>query len=325
MTEVSPLLLGRLLELACRAPSVQNTQPWRWRATEDDVLELHPDPSRQLLVSDPEGRNLAISCGAVLHHALTAAGALGLRAWVDPLSPTSGWIARVRFAAGHVPPDARATLDGLAQRCTDRRRFTAWPVPDGRLLELAATASGWGAYAVPLTGRTDRSRLEVLMGRARSVQAADPRFLAEQQAWVDRGADDGVPTADASPPVTGRPVQHPTRYQPDLVDTAELVRSTEGLVLLGTTVDDRTAWVGAGQALGALWLAAHRAGLSVVPLSQVVEVPATRRVLQDEVLHGGLCPQLLVRVGWQQIGRGTLPRTPRRPLTDVLTHAVPGP
>lgn len=319
MSDVTGTLVGRVLELACRAPSVQNTQPWRWRITRGDTLVLFTDPTRQLAVSDPDGRNLAISCGAALHHAVTAARALGLTAHVDLAPPTSHLVAEIQLTTGQVPNDSRLTLLSLEERYTDRRRFTAWPVPDGRLLELSAAASGWGAYAVPLTGRVDRSRVELTMGRARSIQAADPRFVSEQREWVDHGPDDGIPELDASPPSDGRAIQHPTRYQPDFADAAdELVRSTEGLVVLCTAGDDRTSWVHTGQSLSVLWLAAHRVGLSVVPLSQVIEVAETRRALREEVFHGGLCPQLLVRVGWQQIGRAALPRTNRRPLADVL-------
>src|SRR3954471_14844893 len=59
--------LRRIVSLATRAPSVHNTQPWRWHAA-GSTLELFADHSRQLPVSDPAGRNLVLSCGAVLHH-----------------------------------------------------------------------------------------------------------------------------------------------------------------------------------------------------------------------------------------------------------------
>jgi len=49
----------------------------------------------------------------------------------------------------------------------------------------------------------------------------------------------------------------------------------------------------------------------------VVEVAETRDALED-LLGPGLHPQILLRVGWQEIGRSDLPRTPRRPLDDVL-------
>ena len=74
--------MRNILELARRAPSVHNTQPWRWRI-DGRLLELRADRSRQLRVADPLGRNLMISCGCALHHAVVGGGALGWRARVD--------------------------------------------------------------------------------------------------------------------------------------------------------------------------------------------------------------------------------------------------
>ena len=34
------------VELACRAPSLHNSQPWRWVAEGGGVLHLFADPSR---------------------------------------------------------------------------------------------------------------------------------------------------------------------------------------------------------------------------------------------------------------------------------------
>jgi hypothetical protein len=47
------------------APSVFNTQPWRWRIIADRT-ELYADSTRRLDVTDPAGRLLLISCGAVV-------------------------------------------------------------------------------------------------------------------------------------------------------------------------------------------------------------------------------------------------------------------
>src|SRR5436305_2280585 len=65
------------------APSVHNTQPWRWR-TRSAALELWADRGRQLRVSDPDGRMLTLSCGAALHHAVVALAVQGLRGVVVP-------------------------------------------------------------------------------------------------------------------------------------------------------------------------------------------------------------------------------------------------
>ncbi len=82
--------LRRIVELSTRAPSVHNTQPWRWHGSATG-LELYADRTRQLAAADPDGRNLVISCGTALHHAQVAADALGwavrVRRLPDPGRP----------------------------------------------------------------------------------------------------------------------------------------------------------------------------------------------------------------------------------------------
>src|SRR4029077_326501 len=114
-----------ILELARRAPSVHNTQPWRWRI-DGRVLELRADRSRQLRVADPVGRNFMISCGCAVHHAVVGAGALGWRASVDLLPEPADpdvW-ERMHLVPVAVPDDSRDVLRLIEDRRTDRRRFT---------------------------------------------------------------------------------------------------------------------------------------------------------------------------------------------------------
>ena len=80
-------------------------------------------------------------------------------------------------------------------------------------------------------------------------------------------------------------------------------------------------WLRAGEALSAMWLEATREGLSLVPLSQVIEFTQTRDALRLEVLGGLAHPLMLVRVGWQAISRSQLPPTPRRHVGEVLELA----
>ncbi|WP_190812909.1 hypothetical protein [Saccharopolyspora pogona] len=51
------------LALACRAPSVHNSQPWRWKLAEHSV-HLYLDRSRLLGVIDPTGREMAARSSA---------------------------------------------------------------------------------------------------------------------------------------------------------------------------------------------------------------------------------------------------------------------
>ena len=52
---ITPDLVSDLIASAGRAPSLHNSQPWRFRL-DGDVLELRADPQRAMRVSDPEAR-----------------------------------------------------------------------------------------------------------------------------------------------------------------------------------------------------------------------------------------------------------------------------
>ena len=56
---------------ATRAPSIHNTQPWRFTAS-GDRLDLHRDRDRALPVLDPTGRQQVISCGVAAEFAAVA-------------------------------------------------------------------------------------------------------------------------------------------------------------------------------------------------------------------------------------------------------------
>lgn len=53
--------------LAGRAPSVHNTQPWMWRVGEHS-LHLYANWDLNLPHTDPDARDLMVSCGAALNH-----------------------------------------------------------------------------------------------------------------------------------------------------------------------------------------------------------------------------------------------------------------
>ena len=57
--------LRYLAAYAILAPSIHNTQPWRFRLG-DEHVELWSDETGGLPVVDPLGRELVISCGAAL-------------------------------------------------------------------------------------------------------------------------------------------------------------------------------------------------------------------------------------------------------------------
>jgi nitroreductase len=323
-----PADLAEVVEHALRAPSVHNTQPWLWRIG-PGVVEVHADWTRHLTATDPDRRDLLLSCGAALHHLQVCLAARDMVAHVDRLPDPEnlGHLATVRVQPG--PGDAHdaALAPSIDRRRTDRRRMSHRAVPSCHIRNLVELASRAGAILLPTTGPALRQRLTTALVKAAHIQAQTPGYLAELQSWTHRraGSRDGIPVANVPPhPVgllepftlrqfpTGRlsqPSQPPGHGPAD--DAAEfLVLATQG--------DEPLDRLRAGEAMSAVLLAATQLGLATTPLSQALEVNVTRQELQHQVLHIPEQPQLIVRIGWPATGASELPPTPRRNLRSVL-------
>lgn len=302
-----PDTVRHVAELACRAPSIYNTQPWRWK-TQGNSLLLSADRTRQLGVADPQGRELVLSCGAALDHARAAAAAVGLSADVTrfPTGHEPDRLATLELGTPAVPHRDPLLLEALRLRCTDRRRFTRWPVSGERVLELAGTVAPRrqatsGVEVIPLVDLWAKVRVEMLATLATTARNNDAAYQAERGKWGF-----GVAAGVAPPPVDD--------HVPSAADEVVLA---DGLIVLATPLDDAAAWLSVGEVLSELWLTATTGDLSIVPISQPLGLAATRELISDELL-GGLVPQLILRLGWQPIGRFGLPHSPRRPFSEVI-------
>jgi len=305
------------LELASRAPSVHNSQPWRWRLGPTSI-HLYADLRRWLPATDAEGRDLIVSCGAVLHHLRVALGAAGISTSVHRM-PNPGQpdhLAAVELRHG-APTDAEVDLAGaITRRRTDRRRFGNWEVPDGFLQELVTRAAEQGALLRPVTGGRARSVLIDAIREAAETQETSSAYWTETALWSGRHADiEGVPAANLLRDVGADTARRFSEGLIEETDTGE----PDGAVLLvlGTASDDPLSQLRAGEALSAVLLYATEVGLATCPLSQPLEVGTSRLVLQDDVLDGAVCPQLVLRLGWPPVGP-PLPPTPRRPIDDMI-------
>ena len=76
----------QVVAAATRAPSIHNTQPWRFVAR-PERLDVFLDPDRSLPVLDPSARQQVISCGSAVEFALVALAAAG-RTARSTCSPT---------------------------------------------------------------------------------------------------------------------------------------------------------------------------------------------------------------------------------------------
>lgn len=272
--------LGTAALVALHAPSVHNTQPWRWRVY-DDRLELYGDARWQLPVADPTGRLLLLSCGAALHQARVALRGMGYLPAVRRFRgrDLSGLLATVTVERPiAVTDEALALLHAALRRQTDRRPFAAVPLPEAAVTAMRQAASSEGAWLHVLNSQQVLILLTAA-DHAEAVEYADRRYREELAHWTGK-----PPEATAGIPRTALPPR------------GDGYRDDGSYAVLYGNGDRPISWLHAGEALSAVWLTALVYELAVQPVSAVIEVPGARAVLH-RMLSGIGSPYLAVRIG----------------------------
>ncbi|MET7772758.1 NAD(P)H nitroreductase [Nocardia sp. NPDC005366] len=315
-------LIEAALALAVRAPSVHNTQPWRFRIA-DRGIRLYLDPARSLDAADPDQRDLLVSCGAVLHHARIAFASLGWSAVVDRLPDPDrpDHLATIELVRHRPTPTDAALGAAITHRRTDRRHFSSQPIPRGYLGLVTERAAANGATVLQAAYEPRRVLVETMYEAARR-HAGDSYYRLELAEWSGRhDSADGVPAASAPHRRAGQGIPNRVFATPRLVDTSREPDYAE-LLVVGTAGDDRLSRLRAGEAVSAVLLTATNIGLSTCLLTEPLEVPDLRRRIRTGVLADVSYPQAVIRVGWPN-DTATLPAVPRRPISEVLEAAVP--
>jgi hypothetical protein len=330
----------QVVAAATRAPSIHNTQPWRFVAA-PDRLDVYLDTHRALPVLDPTGRQQIISCGSALEFAVVALAAAGSAAEVDLMTDDTDpdHLATVRVTGAHeASEEDRALAAAINRRHTVRAPFQPRAVPEELVDRLQRESGAFGTWFKPISRSEEEVATVFLISRAEEMEQSDPAYVAELESWMrtDPAAVDGVPV-DAVPAedpharpsnwlirdfvVGQREPQHAflEAGDPD-APPPDVERPT--VVLMGTNGDDRYAWLLSGRALGRVLLQATAAGVAASPLTQALDWPATRTRMQSRLSLVGH-PQMLLRMGYPPETAGHAV-SGRRPVADVLRFLPAG-
>jgi hypothetical protein len=326
-----------LVATAARAPSVHNTQPWKFRVS-GNVIELRADTGRQLHQVDPAGRELMISCGAALFglrlglRKLGYLGAVGLLP--DPAQP---WL------VARVEPDGNSAMSreesdllaALPHRHTHRGPFTPGEIPPRLLAALQLDASTEGAELLLVDDPELVADLAGLVTAAADEQRASPQITAELARWVQppgSQARDGVP-ARARP---GSPDTDAPFVQAGSGDATARLRlpqrdfgqpgterggggSPSATAVLVTAGDEPADWLRAGQGLHRLLLRAAARWVFASLQSQPLESPRYRAMVAERLSLSGY-PQMILEFG----RANTALATARRLQGELMTNDQPG-
>ena len=326
-----------LLNYAALAPSILNSQPWKFEVT-DDAIALYVDRARSLAVVDPQGRQSTISCGAALFNLRAAAQAFGFELEVSGTSRKSdpALLAKLKLKASATAPSQfdLQMRDAIPSRRTVRSSFEDKPLEDALLRDLADAVRREGAECHFAQAPEHKREVAELVAEAEQIHLDDPVFRNELRGWLgQRRGDDHEAMREAYARM-GSPTghtpgsrDHSDQFTPTAAAAARqfatvtgasnrqraLVEASPVIALLATSGDMTAIWLAAGQALQHMLLTATIAGVSASYLNPPIEIARLRPRLA-QAFGTKSKPQVLLRLGH---GR-PISATPRRPMSEVL-------
>jgi hypothetical protein len=315
--------LAYFVGYAVWAPSVRNTQPWRFVVREGHI-RLYADTAQTLGPADPVGREVIISCGAALFYLRLAMRVCGYQPQVtlcpDPADPAR--LADIALG-GRRPPTAaeQAVFAALPTRHTTHAAFLPEPLPTEVLTAIESAVVQEGAWLELVAAPGRRAALAALIEEADHTLWADPAFRQALAPWVRPNNPPAAAVLPWAPLGIG---VHRAEFAPLLVRTLDLgtrqaerdqalSASAARLAVLGTPGDEPIHWLRAGQALAHGLGRAAAAGVAAGFFTSPLEVATLRPVVGYLAQQAG-APQVILGLGYAPLA---VP-THRLPLSEVL-------
>ncbi|OBI76190.1 nitroreductase family protein [Mycobacterium sp. E740] len=315
-TTVDIGVIANAVELACRAPSLHNSQPWRWIVSKGSI-ELHADRSRVIRSADDSGREALIGCGAALDHFRVAMAAAGWDTAVEtfPDPDSLDHLASVTLRPRQsVPSVMRERADAILRRRTDRLPFRA---PDEPLELLLANASD---SFVDILAAQAHAELAEAARLTESLRSNDDLYHRELQWWTAPfRLSEGVPPSALVSESERRRVGVNRNFRPSghLDRRPATARDQAHILVLSTPADTREDAFNCGQALSRLLLDLTVAGMATCTMTHLTEIEAGREVVR-RLTGRDAVPQVLIRVGRAPTIEDTPAPTPRRSVREVM-------
>ena len=292
--------LAGIVELACRAPSLHNSQPWRW-VLEDTTLHLFADHTRFEHRTMSTDREVILSCGVVLDHLQVAAAAAGWATNVErfPDPEDHDDLASIAFhRAASVTDHDRALGQAISVRRTDRLAFAA-PEPWIVLSHLLHSVIDGTVAKLDVIDDDGRPALADASRRSEAHRSGDETYQCELEWWTEcSGPDVGIPSSAMARaeeadrvdvarafPVHGIGIRRP-----------QIDRDHSKILVLSTNEDSHRNTLQCGEVLSRVLLECTAAGFATCTLTHMIELHASREMILT--LTGRRAePQVLVRVG----------------------------
>jgi hypothetical protein len=321
MNHTQTAALKKLVHYATLAASSHNTQCWKFRI-EDQAVVILPDLSRRCPVVDPDDHHLYVSLGCAAENLIQAAQAQGLTAKCTFDASGDG---ALQIALEPAPAIVTPLFEAIPHRQCTRAEYDGKPLSptEIQLLETAGTGNG-----VRVKMLTTHNAIETVLDyvvQGNTAQMNNPAFMRELKSWIRFNDQEAARKGDG---LSGRTTGNPSiprwignlfakllfRAQPENDKNIRYIRSSAGIAVFVSDVNDKAHWVEAGRCYERFALQATALGIRNAFVNQPVEEASLRPAFGRALGLGAGRPDLVVR-----FGRGEeMPSSLRRSLESVI-------
>jgi hypothetical protein len=298
-----------LLRYAILAPSSHNTQPWKFRSTNEGIA-VYADYSRRLPVADPGNRELIMGVGAAIMNLRVAASRFGFECRVEynQSGDSERPVAFVRLSRTQPTLTTDRTLaplfPAIVKRHSNRNPFLMARIPEQVISALNESAgSGMASIVISRDGALNQ-KVADLVAEASLVQHADPSRRKEMAEWIRPNytrKSDGMTGANLG---LNDLVSMVNPWATRTFDLGRLKAARDknlcleapGLIVIHSE-DSLLHWIEVGELLERILLTLTRNSLQFSFFNMLIEVPSLRTELRS-LLKISSWPQLLLRIGY---------------------------
>ncbi len=307
--------LRLLLKYAIMAPSFRNTQPWKFRVTQDEIW-VYADTQRWLKVADADKREMYISIGACMENLVVAAEYYNyqykINYFPDPFQPELVAIIKLHLNGDQKRLRDSTMLEAMINRSTYEKAFSNKPITAEHwmLLESCYTDEMLGVTSVERSAL--KQKVTELTSIANQVLFTDKSFRRELSHCIASGHVGHKPVLRQLASIKMR-YHNPAAAQ--MKKHTVLWDKSAACIILCSRSNAKLDHVMAGQVYERIALIAHSAGIGLHPMNQVLQIPELKGEIKQMIRGSHTLPQQIFRLGYM---RKSAPTKNRRPLEDVL-------
>lgn len=304
-----------IIKYASKAPSGHNTQPWKFKITDDGIVIL-PDYKAILPVVDKDNRELFISLGCAAENIVVSATFYGYESKI-----TTRGEAGINISLSRNSMVACNDLFySIEKRQTNRNIYNGDKINANTVAQLKSISMepGAGVYFYE-TGSEIAGLLKEYIAKGNVIQMNDKDFKRELLSWIRFNAKHVRETNDGlsyrvfgNPPLPKSIAKQIVGcfLKPDTQNKTDMKKIDSSSHLVLFTIQNNTfeGWIDLGRTLQRMLLEATGSGICCAFLNQPCEVAALAGEMHDRLTGINGHPALILRIGYAE----PMPYAPRK-------------